>query len=72
MKDMTDSEEGAIGGPLVPGVPDQMIGLILAISSSIFIGSSFIVKKRGLRVAASSGHLRAGAVVCVARQCKHG
>lgn len=39
---------------------EQSIGLALAISSSIFIGSSFIIKKRGLRVAGSSG-LRAGA-----------
>ena len=38
---------------------DQLIGLVLAISSSVFIGSSFIIKKRGLRIAASSG-LRAG------------
>ncbi|MEW5307685.1 MAG: hypothetical protein WDW36_010063 [Sanguina aurantia] len=41
-------------------VTDQTIGLLLAISSSIFIGSSFIIKKRGLRLAGSSG-LRAGA-----------
>lgn len=40
-------------------VSDQVIGLTLAISSSVFIGSSFIVKKRGLRIAGSSG-LRAG------------
>lgn len=39
---------------------DQVVGLVLAISSSIFIGSSFIVKKRGLRLAGASG-LRAGA-----------
>jgi hypothetical protein len=39
---------------------DQSIGLALAVSSSIFIGSSFIVKKQGLRLAGSSG-LRAGA-----------
>jgi hypothetical protein len=39
---------------------DQSIGLALAVSSSIFIGSSFIVKKQGLRIAGSSG-LRAGA-----------
>ncbi|KAK9867792.1 hypothetical protein WJX84_007712 [Apatococcus fuscideae] len=38
---------------------DQGKGVALAISSSIFIGSSFIVKKKGLRVAGSSG-LRAG------------
>lgn len=41
-------------------ISDQAIGLILALSSSVFIGSSFIVKKRGLRIAGSSG-LRAGA-----------
>lgn len=41
---------------------EQSIGLALAISSSIFIGSSFIIKKRGLRVAGASG-LRAGACV---------
>lgn len=40
-------------------VTDQTIGLLLAISSSVFIGSSFILKKRGLRLAGSSG-LRAG------------
>jgi hypothetical protein len=38
---------------------DQLIGLVLAVSSSIFIGASFIIKKRGLRIAAASG-LRAG------------
>lgn len=38
---------------------DQSKGVALAISSSIFIGSSFIVKKKGLRVAGTSG-LRAG------------
>ncbi|GIL73627.1 hypothetical protein Vretimale_5487 [Volvox reticuliferus] len=39
---------------------EQLIGLCLALSSSIFIGASFIVKKRGLRIAAAQG-LRAGA-----------
>jgi len=39
---------------------DQTLGLLLAISSSAFIGSSFIVKKRGLRKAGASG-TRAGA-----------
>ncbi|KAK9825582.1 hypothetical protein WJX74_007480 [Apatococcus lobatus] len=38
---------------------DQSKGVALAISSSIFIGSSFIVKKKGLRIAGNSG-LRAG------------
>lgn len=40
-------------------VNEQTIGLILAVSSSIFIGASFIVKKRGLRLAGSQG-IRAG------------
>ena len=39
---------------------DQTKGLVLAISSSIFIGSSYIIKKKGLRLAAVSG-IRAGA-----------
>ncbi|XP_061369144.1 probable magnesium transporter NIPA1 [Gastrolobium bilobum] len=34
---------------------DNVIGLVLALSSSIFIGSSFIIKKMGLRKAASNG-----------------
>ncbi len=38
---------------------DQITGLALAVSSSIFIGASFIVKKKGLRRAGASG-LRAG------------
>jgi drug/metabolite transporter (DMT)-like permease len=39
---------------------DFMIGLILAISSSIFIGSSFILKKRGLLNIARNSNTRAG------------
>ncbi|KAK6939778.1 Magnesium transporter NIPA [Dillenia turbinata] len=39
---------------------DNIKGLILALSSSIFIGASFIVKKKGLKKAGASG-LRAGA-----------
>lgn len=38
----------------------KSIGLALALASSAFIGCSFIIKKRGLRVAGSSG-VRAGA-----------
>ncbi|CAN8258323.1 unnamed protein product [Cochlearia groenlandica] len=38
---------------------DNINGLILAVSSSIFIGSSFIIKKKGLKKAGSSG-ARAG------------
>lgn len=42
-------------------LPDDNIkGLALAVSSSVFIGSSFIIKKRGLRIAGSHG-VRAGA-----------
>ena len=38
---------------------DNVRGLILAVSSSVFIGTSFILKKKGLRRAAASG-TRAG------------
>ncbi|KAK7387618.1 hypothetical protein VNO78_28538 [Psophocarpus tetragonolobus] len=34
---------------------DNVIGLILAVSSSLFIGSSFIIKKMGLKKAANNG-----------------
>lgn len=43
------------------GMSEQTVGLALALSSSLFIGSSFVIKKRGLRRAGASG-LRAGAV----------
>ncbi|KMZ63614.1 putative Non-imprinted in Prader-Willi/Angelman syndrome region protein,putative [Zostera marina] len=39
---------------------DNIKGLVLALSSSVFIGVSFIVKKKGLKRAAASG-VRAGA-----------
>lgn len=51
--------EWSESGDKTLGFDEQTIGLVLAISSSIFIGSSFIVKKRGLRIAGSTG-LRAG------------
>lgn len=38
---------------------DNIKGLVLALSSSFFIGASFIVKKKGLKKAGSSG-VRAG------------
>ncbi|KAI3788875.1 hypothetical protein L2E82_01655 [Cichorium intybus] len=38
---------------------DNIKGLVLALSSSLFIGSSFIVKKKGLKKAGASG-IRAG------------
>ncbi|MED6271238.1 Magnesium transporter nipa2 [Ameca splendens] len=39
---------------------DFYIGLSLAVSSSVFIGSSFILKKKGLLRLASKGSTRAG------------
>ncbi|RZS11691.1 hypothetical protein BHM03_00043069 [Ensete ventricosum] len=39
---------------------DNIKGLVLALSSSFFIGASFIVKKKGLKKAGASG-VRAGA-----------
>lgn len=38
---------------------DNIKGLVLALSSSVFIGASFIVKKKGLKKAGASG-VRAG------------
>lgn len=38
---------------------DNIKGLVLALSSSSFIGASFIVKKKGLKKAGASG-IRAG------------
>lgn len=40
-------------------VSDNEMGLALAVSSSVFIGSSFILKKKGLKRAAANG-TRAG------------
>ncbi|XP_028855974.1 magnesium transporter NIPA2 isoform X2 [Denticeps clupeoides] len=42
------------------GKYDFYIGLVLAISSSIFIGGSFILKKKGLLRLAKKGSMRAG------------
>jgi len=39
---------------------DFCIGLVLAMSSSIFIGGSFILKKKGLLRLARKGSMRAG------------
>jgi len=39
---------------------ENVTGLILALASSLFIGSSFIIKKQGLRRAASTYGVRAG------------
>lgn len=40
---------------------DNVKGLILAVGSSLFIGSSFILQKKGLRRAAAKG-TRAGSI----------
>lgn len=39
---------------------DRNIGIALAVCSSVFIGASFIIKKKGLRIAGNHG-IRAGA-----------
>nr|XP_045604295.1 magnesium transporter NIPA2-like isoform X2 [Procambarus clarkii] len=45
----------------IPYGPDLYIGLVLSISSSIFIGGSFILKKKSLLALGKSGGTRAGA-----------
>ncbi|KAL4852935.1 putative magnesium transporter NIPA4 [Chlorella vulgaris] len=54
---MDASSDAAAGG--ASSFSDQTIGLTLALSSSLFIGSSFVIKKRGLRRAGATG-VRAG------------
>jgi hypothetical protein len=52
-----------------PGLSsDQARGLALACSSAVFIGSSFIIKKKGLRVAGASG-TRAGLRAALSLLC---
>lgn len=41
---------------------DNLKGFILALMSSVFIGASFIIKKKGLRRAAATSGIRAGKV----------
>ncbi|XP_072149948.1 probable magnesium transporter NIPA4 isoform X2 [Setaria viridis] len=54
------SAAGAGRGSWVEGMSaDNIKGLVLALSSSFFIGASFIVKKKGLKKAGASG-VRAG------------
>lgn len=50
------------------GFNDQVTGLVLAVSSSIFIGASFIIKKKGLQKAGSTG-LRAGVLWYIHSTC---
>ena len=57
---------GPDGGPA--WATDQAKGLALAVSSSVFIGSSFIIKKKGLRLAGATG-LRAGMQLSVGPCC---
>lgn len=45
-----------------------VIGLVLAISSSVFIGSSFILKKKGLLKVGRTSAERAGVCYCVQLQ----
>lgn len=55
-----EASTSSAGGSWVEGMSaDNIKGLVLALSSSFFIGASFIVKKMGLRRAANSG-VRAG------------
>lgn len=49
---------------------DFYIGLALAISSSIFIGGSFILKKKGLLRLAKKGSMRAGTALLLYIQIK--
>ncbi|KAJ8541637.1 hypothetical protein K7X08_002453 [Anisodus acutangulus] len=57
---MGSSQEAGSFGDTQQISSDNVKGLCLALSSSLFIGSSFIIKKKGLQKAGSSG-LRAGA-----------
>jgi len=60
MDDFAGMSRGVDGDGRSVALREETIGLVLAVSSSVFIGASFIIKKRGLRLAGSSG-LRAGA-----------
>ncbi|KAF0895645.1 hypothetical protein E2562_013932 [Oryza meyeriana var. granulata] len=58
---MESSSSRGGGGRWYTGMSaDNIKGLVLALSSSLFIGASFIIKKKGLKKAASSSGLRAG------------
>ncbi|KMZ64890.1 putative Non-imprinted in Prader-Willi/Angelman syndrome region protein,putative [Zostera marina] len=56
----SSQRDGDSGGFTAGMSADNIKGLILALSSSVFIGASFIVKKKGLKKAGASG-VRAGA-----------
>ncbi|KAG2570028.1 hypothetical protein PVAP13_7NG413900 [Panicum virgatum] len=58
--DVASTASASGGGRWYTGMSaDNIKGLVLALSSSLFIGASFIIKKKGLKKAASSG-VRAG------------
>ncbi|KAK6240806.1 hypothetical protein SCA6_006195 [Theobroma cacao] len=52
------------------GLSDNSKGVILAVASSAFIGSSFILKKKGLKRAGATG-TRAVAAICVITQLNY-
>lgn len=52
---LTDESSSSDDAAAAARYADNMKGLILAVLSSAFIGASFIVKKKGLRRAGSSG-----------------
>lgn len=62
----TSAAAGSGGGSWVESYTgmsaDNIKGLVLALFSSIFIGASFIVKKKGLKKAGASG-VRAGDLI---------
>ena len=56
---ISEREREREGGRRERRMSDNEKGLILAVASSLFIGTSFILKKKGLKRAAASG-TRAG------------
>ncbi|CAK9142764.1 unnamed protein product [Ilex paraguariensis] len=49
----------------------NLIGFILAVASSAFIGSSFIIKKKGLRRAGASGSRASKKLLHMSNKIKH-
>ena len=58
---LTDDMRRQAGRLAMAGTSENRKGVILALSSSIFIGASFIIKKKGLMIAGSTGQVRASA-----------
>ncbi|XP_006653086.2 probable magnesium transporter NIPA4 isoform X1 [Oryza brachyantha] len=56
----SSSARGGDGRWYIGMSADNIKGLMLSLSSSLFIGASFIIKKKGLKKAAASSALRAG------------